>query len=114
MAGKPAGHIRKHGQRYEVSVRAGRDPITGRYRRLRESAATPEEAEQLRASLIAQVEADNVPTQRATIGLLLDEWLEVAHLAASTRHSHVGYIERTIRPVLGDTPVRRLRVSTLD
>jgi hypothetical protein len=28
----------KHGQRHEVIVRAGRDPITGRYRRLRESA----------------------------------------------------------------------------
>jgi integrase len=114
MVKKTPGHIRKHGLRYEVSVFAGRDPITGRYLYVRDSAATLDEAEELRSQLLAQVEADTAPTQRATMGLLLEQWLEVAHLAVSTRHAHIGYIDRTILPVLGKVPVRRLRVNTLD
>lgn len=42
--------------------------------------------------------------------------MAVADLALSTRHAHEGYIERTIRPVLGDMSVRKLqrRVDILD
>jgi hypothetical protein len=114
MVKKTPGHVRRHGLRYEVSVFAGRDPITGRYLYVRDSAATLDEAEELRRQLLAQVEADTVPTQRATMGVLLEQWLEVAHLAVSTRHAHIGYIDRTILPVLGRVAVRRLRVNTLD
>jgi hypothetical protein len=40
--------------------------------------------------------------------MLLDRWMDVADLALSTRVIRKSYIERIIRPVLGDWQVRKL------
>ena len=48
----PKGHIRRHGNRYEIAVPVGRDPITKRYRYAYDYADTQEQAEHRRAALI--------------------------------------------------------------
>jgi integrase len=53
---------------------------------------------------------------KATVSDLIDRWLEVAELELNTRAGYEGYIERVIRPVLGQMKLRELevRVDILD
>jgi integrase len=104
---KPRGHIRPHGAGYEVAVPIGRDPITKRYSYAYGSAPTFEEAEEVRDRMLAELEAGRELKER-TFGLLLDEVLEVIDLDFTTRGMYQGYIERTIRPTLGNYDVRHL------
>ncbi len=112
----PAGHIRLRGNRYWIYVPRGRDPITKRYRYAYDSAATREEAERKKGELIERLSQGREPAEKATVSMLLDRWMEVADLALSARVTRGSYIERIIRPVLGDWPVRKLerRVDVLD
>ncbi|WP_317493846.1 tyrosine-type recombinase/integrase [Haloechinothrix sp. LS1_15] len=62
---------------------------------------------------------DRVANQRAaassvTLGYALDEWLRVTEIEDSTRNTYVGYIERTIRPVLGSVPAKNIDARTLE
>ena len=50
----------------------------------------------------------------ATVSHLLDHYGQVAEWDVSTRESFEGYIRRTIKPVLGDVRVRKLRADALD
>ena len=63
----PRGHIRRHGNRYEIAVPLGRDPITKRYRYAYDSASTEEEAERRRAALTDQIANGRTPQARAQI-----------------------------------------------
>src|SRR5262245_54447183 len=86
---------------FRVRVHAGKDPVTGKERRFKRTVRTePEAAEEL-AKLLRAVEAERVPDSSATVGRLLDGYLDVADIEASTRDAHEGYIRRTTRPVLG-------------
>jgi integrase len=106
---KPRGHIRAHGAGYEVAVPVGRDPITKRYQYRYEHAATEEEAEAVRERMIDEITAGREPKNRQTkFGELLDEVLETADLEFTTRGMYRGYIERTIRPALGDYEIGHL------
>jgi len=48
--------------------------------------------------------------------VLLDRWTEVVDHELSTASTTAGYVRRTIRPALGDMPLRKLqhRVDILD
>ena len=96
---------------------AGRDPITGRKKYLRgETRRVRRDAEADRDRLLAQVEADQHPDEHATLGVLLDRWMEVVDHELSTVSTTAGYVRRTIKPALGDMPLRKLqqRVDILD
>src|SRR5262249_15170222 len=66
------------------------------------------------ARLLRAAEAGRAPDDSATLGLVLDRYLEVADLGVSTRLTHGSYIKRIIRPVLGDVRLRNLGPDTLD
>jgi integrase len=109
------GHIeRLPSGSYRVHVFAGRDPVTGKPRRLRRTVRTETQAASDLAKLLRAAEADRIPDDSATVGLLLDRYLDIADIEASTREAHEGYIRRTIRPVLGDVRIRKLRPDMLD
>jgi integrase len=112
----PKGHIRKHGDGYQVVVPVGRDPVTGRYRYAYESARNLDEAKERREEMVGRIADGREPTVKATVGELLDKWLAVAELELTTRVTYEGYIERVIRPVLGGIRLRELerRVDVLD
>lgn len=109
MAKAPKGHIRKRGERYEIAVPLGRDPVTKRYRYAYEYAADPAEAERKRDELVQRVADGRQPDSKATVAALLDRWMDVADLALSTRVAHDGYLRRTVLPVLGQWQLRKLQ-----
>ena len=103
----PSGSLR-------VRVRGGTDPVTGRERRYKRTVRSEAEAAAELARLLRDLEAERAPDDSATVALLLDRYLDVADLEVLTREAHDGYIRRTIKPVLGDIRVRKLRADTLD
>jgi hypothetical protein len=47
---------------------------------------------------VARVEADQRPDQNATVGVLLDRWMEIVDHELSTAETTAGYVRRTLRP----------------
>jgi integrase len=102
---------------FRARVYAGKDPITGKQVYLRgETRRDRRDAEADAERLLANVEADRRPDQHATVGLLLDRWMEVVDHELSTAETTAGYVRRTLKPALGDMPLRKLqhRVDILD
>jgi integrase len=108
------GHVRKRGESYQAIVYAGIDPVTKRQRYLRETARTHKEAERALTRLLAQVDEQRTPNTNATVGYLLDRWLELAQLELTTRDTYQAYLRRHVRPALGTLPLRKLTVDVLD
>jgi hypothetical protein len=103
------GHIeRLPSGSFRVHVYAGTDPVTGKERRLKRTVATQERAARELARLLEAANGGRTPEDSATVGLVLDRYLEVADLGVSTRLTHESYIRRIIRPVLGDLRLRNL------
>jgi hypothetical protein len=64
-----------------------------------------------------KVEAERaLATTTATVGELLDRWLELARedFSPKTTREVVGYIERNLRPALGDVRLTKLTTVSLD
>jgi integrase len=110
------GHVEVLKRGFRAVVYAGRDPITGRKIYLKETHPDRPSAERARDRLLVQVEAERIPDQAATVAYLLDRWVEVVDHELSTRETNEGYIRRTLKPALGDMPLRKLqhRVDILD
>lgn len=105
----PKGHIRRRGNRYEIAVPVGRDPITKRYRYVYDYADSEEQAERRRATLIDQIIQGRVPQAWVTVSDLIDRWLSVAELELITTVNYQSFIERVIRPVLGGLQLREIQ-----
>ena len=125
MAGSSRRRVRQRGSIDElpsgalrVRVYAGMDPISKRRIYLTEIVpAGPragQEAERARTRLLNQVDERRSPRTRATVGQLLDKWLDVLDVDPSTRRTYDGYIRKHIRPLLGSLSLTRLDVETLD
>src|SRR6266508_1015042 len=115
LSGMSRGHIQERANgTYRVHVYAGRDPVTKQPIYLRGTAKDRREAERLRTKFLHQVDEQRAPNTSATLGYLLDRWFEVAELELTTRHAYEGYMRRTIRPVLGELPLRKVTVDVLD
>src|SRR4030095_16775540 len=93
------GHVRKRGDsNYQAIVYAGIDPVTKRQRYLRQTARTQREAERALTRLLSQVDEQRTPNTNATVGYLLDRWLELAQLELSTRDTHPAHLRRPLHP----------------
>jgi integrase len=107
----PSGSLR-------VKVYAGIDPITKKRHYLTETIpAGPtarKEAEKVRTRFLSQVDDRRNPRTRATVDQLLDRWLEVLDVEASTRQGYVRKLNKHVRPLLGKLPVGRLDAETLE
>ena len=73
-----------------------------------------DQADRVRTRLQSQVDERRHPRPRATVGQLLDRWLEVLDVDPSTRRGDESKIDKHIRPLLGSVPLTRLDVETLD
>ncbi len=118
VAWSPVGHrvvgatvIRRRRDRWQVTVYAGVDPVTGRERRVTRSvAAKPgqkgpsREARELEARLLIEVGAGDHRNATVTVTQLLEQWLEQAgpDLSPTTLHGYERYIARSIGPRIGN------------
>jgi integrase len=107
------GTLRPRGPNaWELRVSAGRDPLTGKYRQVtRTFHGTKTAAKRSLAELAEEVDKGrHTGTGTATLGLLLDRWLELAApgLSPRTVDGYRSNIDVHIKPWLGDVPVRKL------
>ena len=83
--------------------------MSGRDRYLSETVrgidrAARRKADEAMTRLQGEVDGRRGARTSVTLGYVLDEWLRTVELEDSTRETYVGYIERTIRPMLGIEP----------
>ncbi len=89
---------------WELRAFTGRDPVTGKVRQTtRTFHGTEKEAGKALSQLVSEVEADKFDRTSATVGQLLDKWLEAAETNQRPRtlYENKRKIEGRIRPVLG-------------
>ncbi|MCE7011822.1 site-specific integrase [Kibdelosporangium philippinense] len=117
--GRRRGRIEERGDTLRVVVYAGLDPVTRRRSYLRETIQGTDSAAYKRAQraltrLSAEIDKLRAPTSSVSLGYAIDEWLRTADIETSTRDGYVGYIDRVIRPVLGDTAINKLSTKDLE
>jgi integrase len=102
---------------FRARVYAGKDPITHKQTYLRgEVRRSRADAEADKERLLALADSGVTVELKRTVGTLLDRWMETVDHELSTAETSAGYIRRTIKPALGDMPIRKLqhRVDILD
>jgi integrase len=104
---------RSSGHRRAV-VYAGVDPLTGRERRIRESAATRREAEKALTRLQNQVDEKRHPRSGVTVGELLEQWTEVSRHETSTAERYADLIRVYLQPTFGSMPAGKLDAELLE
>jgi integrase len=118
-ADRKRGSIRVRGGSLQVRVYAGVDPVTGKDRYLTATVKGTDRAARRKANkelskLQIEVDEQRSAQTTVTLGYTLDEWLRTVELEDSTRDTYVGYIERTIRPALGDTSISKITTRSLE
>ncbi|MGW0231936.1 tyrosine-type recombinase/integrase [Actinopolymorpha singaporensis] len=108
------GFIRRRGNSYQVLVYAGTDPLTGKDSYLTESTKDVREAERIRTRLLAQVDQQRQGTTKATLGYVLNSWMQTHDVEETTRDNYRWYVERVIRPALGEVPVKKVTARVLE
>ncbi|MGI9000292.1 MAG: hypothetical protein ACR2GH_01350 [Pseudonocardia sp.] len=111
------GNIRRMRDRVQVRVSAGEDPSTGERIILvdsvmietpgnaRSERAAMKEAEKLRTKLLADADALKVARTRATVGALLERWMDQHEIDPTTRMTYESQIRMYIVPNIGDVPL---------
>lgn len=117
--GRQRGRIEKHGKKLRVIVFAGNDPVTGKRVYLRDTingtdAAAYKRAQRALNKLLTQVDSQRSAPSSVPLSHALDEWMRTSEIEDSTRETYQGYIDRTIRPVLGDEPVNKITARMLE
>jgi integrase len=102
---------------WRLRVYLGRDPLTSQpVQRQATFRGTETAARKALAKLVADAQAGKFDRSNATVGQLLDRWLE--HITPVRRPSTIaGYrakIDHAIRPALGDTRLAKLTAAELD
>lgn len=95
-------------------VYAGADPLTGKPRRLKRTAQTYAAAEVALTKLQAQVDDEHHPKTNITVGQALDQWVDVADLAETTRDRYEDLIRIYIRPTFGNLPAAKVDAEILE
>ena len=109
------GHIRTlPSGNFQAIVYAGTDPLAGKERYLRETAATYGAAEQALTRLQGQVDEDRHPKTAITVRQAITQWLDVAELEDTTRERYDDLIRLYILPPLGNMLASKLDAELLE
>lgn len=96
----------------------GKDPITGQRRQQRRGgfASQEEAARALEAARRSTRKMGPAATVRRTLGDYLDEWMAARRTSVgpSRWHNDASYIDRLIRPRIGNTPLHDIRAPHLN
>jgi integrase len=112
------GHITKRGKNsYTIVLSLGNDPATGKRKQHWESVkGTKKEAEKRLSELLSQLDTGGfVKPSKITLGEYLERWLEDIRpsLAPSTSQTYQFFVNRHIKPTLGQIPLTQLRPEHL-
>ena len=103
---------------FRLRVFAGRDPVTNRPRWVSETFhGTKREAQRHLSRLITEVSDGRSEGTDATLGVLLDKWLDLLKQrdhAPSTLREYCRLVEKEIRPSLGHISLSKLSAMHLD
>jgi integrase len=110
------GSIRRRARCWEVRVSAGEDPSTGERIVLVDSVeieghgeraerAAYREAEKLRTKLLSDADELKVARTKATVGALLERWMQQHEIDPTTRMTYESQIWMYILPAVGDVPL---------
>jgi hypothetical protein len=100
---------------WRITVAAGRDPITGRYTRLRETVhGTKTDARRRRDELLVQAARGTaVQSTRETVAVFLERWIAHREVIGKVRpkvaHTYRGYVRREIAPRIGAMQIAAVR-----
>lgn len=113
------GNIEERGGALRVRLYAGTDPVTGKQVYYRDTIqgtnkAAWKKAENKLAEFQAKVAKQRSAQSSVSLAYALSEWMRTNELAKSTRKTCEGYIDRTIVPALGETPVNKLSARILE
>ncbi|WP_235875203.1 tyrosine-type recombinase/integrase [Saccharopolyspora aridisoli] len=113
------GNIEERGGALRVRLYAGTDPVTGKQVYYRDTIqgtnkAAWKKAENKLAEFQAKVAKQRSAQSSVNLAYALSEWMRTNELANSTRKTYEGYIDRTIVPALGETPVNKLSARILE
>lgn len=111
------GSMRQRGSAWELRVYLGADPVNGKQRYAAKTVrAGKREAQRSLNAMIVEAERGLATRTTATVGELLDRWLELARddFSPKTTREVIGYIERNLRPALGDVRLSKLTTASLD
>ncbi len=112
---RPRGHVEERpGGKFRAVVYAGTDPLTGRQRYLKKTAPTEAEALVELTRLQNQVDEQRHPRSNVTVAQVIEKWLEVAELEASTRDRYEGLIRLYIGPTFGTMAAAKLDAELLE
>ena len=104
---------------HELRVYAGRTPVTGKPKYVsRTVTGTAKEADAALRNLVEEVGRVDHTGPGETFGAFLDRWLKVTTVlkdrAATTEREYRRIIDKTIKPALGDLPLREIDGEVLD
>ncbi|MGH8932904.1 MAG: tyrosine-type recombinase/integrase [Egibacteraceae bacterium] len=109
------GHIHKRENgAFRVLVYAGRDPLTGKERRVTGTAPTLKDAERLRTKLLGDLDQGRKAGKKVTVAEVIQAWLDTSEHELTTRRNYERYTTRIILPALGQAQARKVDVETLD
>jgi integrase len=119
--GRKRGGIRRHGQGWQARVSASVDPSTGERTVLYETVPIPEartkaaqdraereaykEAQKILTRLQAEADSLKVARTKATVGALLERWMQQHEIDPTTRMTYESQIRMYIVPNIGDVPL---------
>jgi integrase len=99
-------------------VYLGRDPVTGKERVATKTVRSvgKREAQRLLNEFVVNAERGLEAKTTTTVGDLLDRWFELAQndFSPKTNREVAGFIERNLRPALGDVRLTKLTAASLD
>lgn len=93
---------------------AGTDPVTGKDVYVSESTVDEHRVDEIKTRLLAKVDSQRGASTNASLGYVLERWLAIHEGEPTTLDTYRGYVDRTIKPALGDVPASRIRTRTLE
>ncbi|MDT4914309.1 MAG: integrase [Pseudonocardiales bacterium] len=112
---RPRGHVEQlPSGTFRAVAYAGVDPFTGKDRYLKRTAPTWDAAQVTLTRLMGEIHEERHPKSNISVGQVLDQWLDVATLAETTRDRYLDLIRLYIRPTFGDIPAAKLDAELLE
>jgi integrase len=111
------GFMRQRGAAWELRVFLGTDAVSCKQRYVTKTfRGGKREAQRALNEMLVEAERGLTAKTSATVGELLDRWLEHARgdYSPKTTREVSGYIERNLRPALGEVRLTKLSTASID